>query len=183
MNENITVVVNGRNIEVKNGCVFVFTGSPYDADVVNKVTEDSICEEEDVLESLKHAKTHNDEFFKNLEESISCEDDEEFDNSFDKVVDFLAHLSGEDFLELVSYAKCHNNTFSKYNNNTFFHCIEEIDECINADDAYYSAIIMLAHPLGKAVEDKALELFENAEENAGDFLDLWKALQTINHFC
>ena len=100
-----------------------------------------------------------------------------YKHSFDKAVDFLAHCKGEDFLELVRYARAHGNTF--------FNCVKEVADCVNADDAYCSALILLARPLGDAAERRAFELFdaatkENAEE---DFIDFWRALQVINYFC
>lgn len=99
------------------------------------------------------------------------------DNSyFEKAVNFLCRCSGEDFLELVKYAKKHNNTF--------FHCVSEVADCINADDAYCSAIIKLARPLGADVEKKAFELFHEAiEKDEYDFTQFWTALQTINYYC
>ena len=99
------------------------------------------------------------------------------DNSgFDSAVDFLCRCSGEDFLELVKYAKKHNNTF--------WHCVSEVADVINADDAYCSAIIKLSRSLGESVEKKAFELFNEAiEKDEYDFIEFWKALQTINYFC
>lgn len=99
-------------------------------------------------------------------------------NYFDSAVDFLAHCNGEDFLELVRYAKTHGNTF--------FHCVKEVSDCINADDAYCSALIKLSRGLGEVVEKKAFELFATAyadETTKECFLEFWKALQVINYFC
>lgn len=204
MNENITVVVNGRNIEVKNGCVLVFTGGPYDADfdVVKEATEDSTCE--DVLESLKHAKTHNDSFFKKLEESIPCEDDEEvtdftpkpwgdsldeaqtiieqqdeYKHSFDAAVNFIAEGDGKSIINAAKYAMKHSNRFPS--------TIRQLSNVVNADDAYCSAIIKLARPLGKEVENAFFCFFKeaiNGNEKAEEcFLDMWETIKKINHFC
>jgi hypothetical protein len=97
------------------------------------------------------------------------------DNSyFSKAVDFLAHCSGEDFLELVAYAKKHNNTF--------FRCVSEVADVINADDAYCSTIIQLTRHFGEPLENKAFNLFTNIDNPSGKekFLEFWKALQIIN---
>lgn len=102
----------------------------------------------------------------------------EYKYSFDKAVDFLAHCKGEDFLELVRYAKNHNNTF--------WHCVSEVADVVNADDAYCSALIKLARPLGEAVERKAFELFSVVDESdlcEENFLDMWNALQIISYIC
>jgi len=98
------------------------------------------------------------------------------DNSDFDTVNFLCRCSGEDFLGLVRYAKSHGNTF--------FRCVSELANTVNADYAYRSAIIKLARPLGDAVEKKAFELFYEAiEKDEYDFVQFWEALQTINYFC
>lgn len=99
------------------------------------------------------------------------------DNSyFESAVDFLCRCSAEDFLELVSYAKKHNNTF--------FRCVKELSDVVNADDCYCTAIIKLSRHLGEEVEKKAFELFHEAiEKDEYEFAQFWMALQTINYFC
>lgn len=92
------------------------------------------------------------------------------DSYFDSALDALTRCSGDDFLKLVRYAKSHGNTWHS--------------DVVNADDAYCSALIKLARPLGESVEKKAFELFNEAiEKDEYDFIEFWKALQTINYFC
>ena len=187
MTENITcVVVNGRNIEVKNGCVLVFTGnSPYDAAFYKKLED---CSDADFAaakevsaenfaptpwgDSLDDVETQTTENNTNFNPAAY-----KVDNSdFNKAVNFLTRCSAEDFLELVKYAKKHNNTF--------WHCVSEVRDVVNADDAYCSAIIKLTRHLGESVEKKAFELFNEAvEKDEYDFIQFWTALQTINYFC
>ena len=112
-----------------------------------------------------------------VEPKIENEDDE-YKRSFDKAVDFLAHCKGEDFLELVRYARAHRNTF--------WHCVSEVANVVNADDAYCSALGRLARPLGETVEKRAFELFSVVDESdlcEENFLDMWKALQIISYCC
>lgn len=99
-----------------------------------------------------------------------------FDNSyFDKAVDFLTRCSGEDFVELVRYARAHGNTF--------FRCVKELADVVNADDCYCTAIIKMTRHLGDAVERKAFTLLSEAEKDEYDFVKFWEALQTINYYC
>lgn len=99
-----------------------------------------------------------------------------FDNSyFDKAVDFLTKCSGEDFVELVRYARAHGNTF--------FRCVKELADVVNADDCYCTAIIKMTRHLGDAVERKAFTLLSEAEKDEYDFVKFWEALQTINYYC
>ncbi len=183
MNENITsIVVNGKVLGVKNGCVLVICGHGNDAGAFWKKIEEctaadfAAAKETDVVAGwgiTPWGDSLDDEAAK-----TSTEQDE-YKHSFDKAVDLLAHCKGEDFLKLTRYAKAHNNTF--------FHCVKEFADCVNADDAYCSAIIQLTRPLGEVVERKTFELFENAINKSGlyekNFLDMWKALQTISYFC
>ena len=96
-------------------------------------------------------------------------------NYFNSAVDFLCRCSAEDFLELVKYAKKHNNTF--------FHCVKEVADVVNADDFYCTAIIKLTRHLGETVEKKAFKLLAEAEKDEYDFVQFWTALQTINYYC
>lgn len=186
MNKNITcVVVNGRNIEVKNGRVLVFTGhGPYDAAFYKKLED---CSDAD-FNAAKEVEVTAEDFnptpwgnsldqTENKVENNTNPTSYKVDNTdFDKAVDFLTRCSGEDFLELVKYAKKHNNTF--------WHCVSEVADVVNADDAYCSAIIKLARPLGESVEKAAFKLFDEAiEKDEYDFIKLWESLQNINYFC
>lgn len=201
MTEIKFIVVNGKKkaIEVKDGYVLVFCGhGPCDGAVWKKFEECSEVEfaaakevesliDDETKDAIRRAQKDFYEFyddvptvtdeevqkFENVIKQFNC-----FDNPFDNPVDFLTRCSGEDFLELVHYAKSHNNTF--------FHCVKELDDVVNADDCYCTALIKLARPLGKTVEKRAFELFEeataeNAEEE--DFIEFWRALQTINNLC
>jgi hypothetical protein len=184
MTEIIKVVVNGKEkaIEVKDGLVLVICGTGPDAGAFYKKIED--CSNADFAaaedftpkpwgDSLDEEEVQN-QNCKNIGFDTSMY---KVDNSgFDSAVDFLCRCSGEDFLELVKYAKKHNNTF--------WHCVSEVADVINADDAYCSAIIKLSRSLGESVENKAFELFNEAiEKDEYDFIEFWKALQTINYFC
>lgn len=176
MTEIKTVVVRGKKktIEVNDGLVLVFCGhGPYDAAFYKKL-EDCTDGELAAVEAVEEtAQTNN-----NLPAAAEATSEEDYHITFNAAVDFLTHCSGEDFLEIVRYAKKHNNTF--------WHCISEVADIVNADDAYCSSIIQLARPLGEIVERRAFKLFEAAtadDENADDFIDFWKALQVINYFC
>ena len=98
------------------------------------------------------------------------------DNSeLDSAVDFLCRCSGNDFIELVRYAKAHGNKF--------FHCVKEVSNIANADDVYCTALIKLSRPLSEEVERTAFNLLAEAEKDEYDFVKFWEALQTINYFC
>lgn len=191
MTEIKVVVVDGKakNIEVKDGFVLVFCGhGPNDGAFWKKFEE---CSNAELAAAEEAAEVSTEDFSPtplgdSLDTAQTTENNTNLnpaaykvDNSdFNKAVDFLAHCSGEDFLELVRYARAHGNRF--------FNCVKEVAECVNADDTYCSALIKLARPLGADVEKKAFKLFEAAtadDENAEDFIDFWKALQVINYFC
>ena len=95
---------------------------------------------------------------------------------FDDAVYFLKNnVSGEDFIELVSYAKAHHNKF--------LNCVKELTGAVNADDAYCSALIELARPLGEQVERRAFNLLNEAIENKDSidkFVEFFEALKVIN---
>lgn len=100
-------------------------------------------------------------------------------NSFDEAVDFLTAGDPESFLNVARYAKTHHNKFPKM--------IRELSGVVNADDAYCSAIIKLARPLGKEVENTFFCLFKEAvdgnkkaEEN---FIEMWDSLHKLNRLC
>lgn len=194
MNANINSVVvtlsdgNTKKIEVKDGMVLILMGNGLMDGAFYKKLED--CSDTD----FNAAKEVSSEDFTPKPWSADFDGDVQpiennkventnfkpaaykvDNNSFDKAVDFLAHCKGEDFLELVRYTKAHGNTF--------FRCVSEVADCVNADDAYCSALIQLARPLGADVEKKAFELFDKADEDAEDFLDIWKAMQVISYFC
>lgn len=69
---------------------------------------------------------------------------------FDSVVSQLIKLPANEFVELVDYAKRHSNRFPKYS---------KFEQVVNADDAYYSALIDLTRPWSEDVEKKAFEVF------------------------
>ena len=203
MNANINSVVvtlsdgNTKKIEVKDGMVLILMGNgPMDGAFYKKLED---CSDAD-FNAAKEAEVTAEDFTPKpwsadfdgdaqpVQPPIENNKVENTNfnpaaykvdnNSFDKAVDFLAHCKGEDFLELVRYAKAHGNTF--------FRCVSEVADCVNADDAYCSALIQLARPLGAEVEHRAFQLFEVAEESElceENFLDFWKALQTISYFC
>lgn len=95
-------------------------------------------------------------------------------SSFDKAVNFLANCSAEDFIELVKYAQKHGNTFC--------HCVSEVRDCVNADDAYCAALVQLTRPFGEKLENKAFKLFDNIDTLEGEeaFAEFWDALKVIN---
>ena len=176
MTEIKTIVVRGKKktIEVNDGLVLVFCGhGPYDAAFYKKL-EDCTDGELAAVEAVEETAQTNNNLPAVEPTPTPCDIDlddaeEEYHNNFDKAVDFLTHCKGEDFAELVTWAKAHNNKF--------WHCVPEVANVINADDAYCSAIIKLARHLGKDVENKAFKLFAR-EDKA--FIDFWNALQTIN---
>lgn len=197
MNANINSVVvtlsNGtsKKIEVKNGMVLILMGNgPMDGAFYKKLEDCSDADFNAAKEVTAEDFTPKPWDFDGdvqpvqpIENNVNDESENdvaasEYKYSFNAAVNFLAHCKGEDFLELVKYAKKHSNTF--------FHCVKEVANVVNADDAYCSALIQLARPLGAEVEHRAFQLFEVAEESElceENFLDFWKALQTISYFC
>ncbi len=178
MNANINSVVvtlsdgNTKNIKVKDGMVLILMGNgPMDGAFYKKLED---CTEGELAAAEAFEETTENNLPTVAETPTPCGDslDDEYHNTFDTAVDFLANCSGEDFIELVNYAKAHGNKF--------FHCVKEVADVINADDAYCSAIIKLARHLGKDVENKAFKLFAREDKEA--FIDFWNALQTINNF-
>lgn len=108
---------------------------------------------------------------------------EELQNSketsyFNSAVDFLSGLSADEFLELVIFANEHGNRFPKFS-------AAEIRECVNADDAYCSALIGLSRPCGERVENAAFKLLADcidAEPYApvfDTFKRMWDSLKCI----
>lgn len=98
-----------------------------------------------------------------------------FTDGFSDAVYFMKSISGEDFVELVRYAKSHNNKF--------FNCIKELRGGVNADDVYCSALIELARPLGEQVERIAFNLLSAAtedNESIDNFIEFFEALKVIN---
>ena len=175
MNENITsVVINGRSLVFKNGCVLVICGTGSTAGAFWKKIED--CSNAD-FDAAKETDTVAAWGVTPWGDSLDDVIDESYKHSFNTAVDYLAHCKGEDFIELVRYARAHGNKF--------FNCVKELVNIANANVAYDSAIVKLARPLGNVVERKAFELFELAleDKNVEDFLDMWKSLQTISYFC
>ena len=182
MTEIKVVVVNGKEkaIEVKDGLVLVFCGhGPNDAAFWKRFEECGDAEfaaAEEVTAADFNPTPWGDSLDNEAPKTTTEQD--EYKNNFDKAVDFLAHCKGEDFLELVRYAKAHGNRF--------FNCVKEVANIVNADDAYCSALIRLSRPLGEVVERKTFELFSVVDESdlcEENFLDMWKALQTISYFC
>lgn len=186
---SVVVTLNGtsKKIEVRNGMILVLTGNgPMDGAFWTKLEDASDA-------GLSAAKEVSAEDFNptpwgdSLDNDVvdtpdddvvdAPDDDESYKHSFNDAVNFLAHCSGEKFLKYVRYAKTHGNRF--------FYRVKEIAAVVNADDAYCSALIQLARPLGEVVEHNAFELFELAleDKNVEDFLDMWKSLQTISYFC
>jgi hypothetical protein len=99
---------------------------------------------------------------------------------FGVAVEFLKSVPGTEFVVLVQYAKKHNNKFLS--------CIKELRGCINADDAYCSALIELARPLGEQVENRAMSLLNAAVENpypyyTNEVEKFFEALKVINSYC
>lgn len=148
--------------------------------LLGKISKED-CSDADYFDAAKEVEAATEDFtptpWGNSLDNAEAENKTAYklDNSkFDSAVDFLAHCKGEYFLELVRYARV--------NGNRFFN-VKEVADIINADDAYCSAIIKLSRHLGDNIERKAFELFDDADENAEDFLDFWKALQVINYFC
>ena len=193
MAREIKVVVDDINntnpIFVVDGNIYVLAGN---AAMITKLDASSPVEREcaigpnDNCDLARHIKEEYEQQNKQTTEAPKNQNCENigFDPSaykvdntdFDKAVDFLCRCSGEDFLELVKYAEKHDNTF--------WHCVSEVADVVNADDAYCSAIIKLSRPLGESVEKKAFELFNEAiEKDEYDFVQFWTALQTINYFC
>lgn len=134
-------------------------------------TADEIAESEKVTDNTEEVQNNENIGFDPAAYKVD-------NSSFDKVVEYLTHLKGEDFLKFVYYAKTHDNNFPRY--------IDVFANIINADDAYCSAIIKLTRHLDEAVEKRAFELFDAAADGkiyeANDFFNFWKALQVIN-FC
>lgn len=94
---------------------------------------------------------------------------------FDDAVYFLKNVNGLDFVELVRYAKAHSNKFIS--------CVKELTGAVNADDAYCSALIELARPLGEQVERRAFNLLSAATEDddsIDNFIEFFEALKVIN---
>lgn len=93
---------------------------------------------------------------------------------FDDAVAFMKSISGEDFIELVSYAKAHHNKF--------LNCVKELRGGVNADDVYCSALIELARPLGEQVERRVFNLLSEAvdEGSIDKFVEFFEALKVIN---
>lgn len=104
---------------------------------------------------------------------------DEYKVGFDEAVALLAYMRGEKFLELVRYARGHENSFAGAAG------YPQLERIVNADDCYCTAIIKLTRRLGDAVERRAFKLFEAAVDGheKEDFLDLFGALQIINSLC
>ncbi len=185
MTEIKVVVVDGKekNIEVKDGLVLIFCGhGPNDGAFWKKFEECSNAE----LAAAEEAKATIENFNPtpwgdSLDQTTEVENNTNFDpashkvdnSEFDSAVEFLCRCDGKDFLELVRYALVHHNKF--------FRCVSELAGIVNADDAYCSALIKLSRHLG--VEKAAFKLFDEAiNKDEYDFLEFWKALQTINFY-
>ena len=192
MTEIKFIVVNGKKkaIEVKDGYVLVFCGhGPCDGAVWKKFDECSEVEfaaakevesviDDETKDVIRRAQKNFYEFdvptvtdeevqkFENVIKQFNC-----FDNN---PVDFLTRCSGEDFVELVKYAKTHGNKF--------FHCVKELSNVINANDAYCNAIISLTRHFGKELENRAFEKFDLFLKDGHDeeFIEFFNALKVIN---
>lgn len=181
MAREIKIVVDNNNtnpIFVVDDNIYVFTGN---AAMIKKLEDATPVERECAIGpnsecDLAHSfKSEYENQNKNNENKGFDPTAYKVDNNyFDSAVNYLTRCSGEDFLELVAYAKKHGNTF--------FHCIREVADVINADDAYRSAIIQLTRHFGEPLENKAFNLFANIDNPTGEeiFLEFWKALQVIN---
>ena len=71
--------------------------------------------------------------------------DEYKEAAFDKAVNYLIGLDGEQFYELVEYARDHDNFFPSF--------VNELREVVNADDVYASAVIRMTRHLGETYEN------------------------------
>lgn len=183
MAREIKIVVDNNNtnpIFVVDGNIYVLCG---DAAMITKLEDATPVERECAIgpnsdcDLARHIK---DEYEKQneLAEAAAEQEQDEYVHSFDEAVDFLCRCSAEDFLELVKYSKKHDNTF--------FRCVKELTDVVNADDCYCTALIKMTRHLGEEVEKKAFELFHEAiekEKDEYDFVQFWTALQTINYFC
>jgi hypothetical protein len=76
----------------------------------------------------------------------------DYQDEFEKKIDDFAKLPADQFMELVEYAKRHNNKFPAYS---------RFDGVGNANDVYCSALISLTRPWSEEVEQKAFKIFEN----------------------
>ena len=168
MTEIIKVVVNNREkaIEVKDGRILILCGHGASDGAFWKNLEE--CSDAD-FEAAKEAEVEEDT-------SDAETDDHEYKSSFEGAVDLLAYMRGEQFLELVRYARGHGNSFRGCGRHE-----EQLAAVVNADDCYCTAIIKLTRHFGDAVERKAFMLFEQAENGyEQEFLDFWSSLQIIN---
>lgn len=182
MNENITsIVVNGRSIEVRNGCVLVICGHGPDAGAFWKKIEDCSDADFDAAKVVTAEDFTPKPWGDSLDDDADDVDDKDdatadYKNSFEAAVNLLAYMRGDSFLKLVRYARENGNSFRNCGQHE-----ELLSAVVNADDCYCTAIIKLTRHLGDAVERRAFVLFEKAEHgDAEDFLDFFTALQTVN---
>ena len=142
--------INGREVFVNHGRIYILLASGAGAMTVKleEANEDELkfavgpdCEIEcDLVKAFKEATAE------------TAEETETTDSAID---DFMV-LPADQFIELVGYAKRHNNKFPQYS---------KFGEVNNANDVYCSALIRLTRFWSEDTEKKAFKIFENAMDD------------------